>query len=393
MLNNNLKLQGFFKMRFLSKNLHEKKCSLCQRSSSVIAERLGVCSDCLIHNFDNAMKIVNERRIKTREQYNLTPFPPKSRDGVQCTDCVNNCKIPKDGLGFCNLVKNIDSKKIRLAGDEESGGLFSFYYDPLPTNCVAEPFCPGCTSSGYPKYSYVNGPEIGWNNLAVFYQSCTYDCLFCQNYQYRKGIHLSTPTSVDVLINAVKPRTSCICFFGGDPASQIRHSIAVGKKAIEKSAQEKRILRVCWETNGSANPTLMLEAANIAFQTGGSIKIDFKAYDNNFVKALCGSSNKYTIQNIKNIGSLVKNRSETPLLIISTLLIPGYIEKDQIEKIANMIVKINPKIPLSLLAFYPTFVLDDLPTTSKIQAEECYKVAKKAGLQNISIGNKHLLRK
>ena len=136
----------------------------------------------------------------------------------------------------------------------------------------------------------------------------------------------------------------------------------------------------------------MKESAGVALKSGGSIKIDFKAYDDRLVKALCGSSNKFTIQNIRNIGSMAKERSETPLLVISTLLVPGYIEKDQIEKIAKLIMEIDPSIPYSLLAFYPAFVIDDLPTTSRKHAEECFVIAKEVGLENVWIGNKHLLR-
>jgi pyruvate formate lyase activating enzyme len=36
--------------------------------------------------------------------------------------------------------------------------------------------------------------------------------------------------------------------------------------------------------------------------------------------------------------------------------------------------------------------MDDLPTTSRDQADECLMAAKKAGLKRIKIGNVHLLR-
>ena len=379
-------------MRSFSVNLHDKMCFLCKKSSSTISAKLGVCKQCILTDFNEAMKIVDVNRLKFRKLYNLPVLKPSSKAGVSCGDCVNNCMLAEGEFGFCNLVTNINGRKVRIAGDNIKGGFFSFYYDPLPSNCVAGPFCPGCTSSGYPKYSYAEGPEIGWNNLSVFYQSCTYDCLFCQNYQYRKGVHLTSLSMPDVLIKALKQNTSCICFFGGDPSSQIRHSIAVGKLALEKAKKEKRILRVCWETNGSARPSLMKQAAGIALKSGGSIKIDFKAYDDCLVKALCGSSNKFTIRNIRNIGSMTRKRPETPLLVVSTLLVPGYIEKDQIEKIAKFLMEINPSIPYSLLAFYPAFVIDDLPTTSRKHAEECFAIAKEVGLENVWIGNKHLLR-
>ncbi|MCK5183100.1 MAG: radical SAM protein, partial [Candidatus Heimdallarchaeota archaeon] len=99
-----------------------------------------------------------------------------------------------------------------------------------------------------------------------------------------------------------------------------------------------------------------------------------------------------TYFNLKEIGKRINDRPETPLLVASTLLIPGYIDEDQVEKIANFLASINTSIPYSLLAFYPAFAIDDLPTTSKEHAERCFKIAKKQGLENISIGNKHLLR-
>ncbi|NHJ40633.1 MAG: radical SAM protein [Asgard group archaeon] len=378
-------------MSLKNANLNLKKCKLCQKESSEISEKLGVCKDCILNDHKEAMTIINKNRLNFRKKFSLTLAPPRTKGGIICGDCVNNCKLGINEIGFCNLVKNENGNLIRLAGDEEKG-LFSFYYDPLPTNCVAEPFCPGCTSNGYPHYSYVNGPEIGYNNLAVFYQACTFDCLSCQNYQYREGIHISKPSSPEVLINAINPKTSCICFFGGDPAAQIRHSNKVGHLALEKAFEEKRIIRLCWETNGSAKPELMIESSSLALFSGGSIKIDVKTFDNKLNQALCGTSNKFTLHNLKEIGSYIDQRPETPLLIASTLLIPGYIDEDQVRKIAKYLVKINPTIPYSLLAFYPAFVIDDLPTTSLEHARRCYKAAEEEGLTNIWIGNSHLLR-
>ena len=378
-------------MRFFSNNLHLKNCSICGKSSSEISARLSVCKDCILEKPKEALEKISALRIDYRKKFSLPLKPPKSKNGLTCGDCVNNCKLDENETGFCNLVKNVDGKLIRLAGDTKNG-LFSFYFDALPTNCVAAPFCPGCTEEGYPKYSYINGPEIGYNNLAVFYQACTFDCLFCQNYQYREGVKLAKPAPPEALANAISSKTSCICFFGGDPAAQIRHSNAVGKLAMIKAKEENKIIRVCWETNGSAKPSLLKESTDIALQTGGIIKIDFKVFDDKLNLALCGSSNKFTKQNIKNIGKRMSERPEVPLLVISTLLIPGYIDVEQVGKIAKLIADINPSIPFSLLAFYPAFILNDLPTTSRKLADECYNIAKEQGLTKINIGNKHLLR-
>ncbi|MHA1356415.1 MAG: radical SAM protein, partial [Candidatus Heimdallarchaeota archaeon] len=85
------------------------------------------------------MMIVDANRLECRKIYNLPMLQPKSKGGVTCGDCVNNCVLAEDELGFCNLVTNKNGKKVRIAGDDIAGGLFSFYHDPLPTNCVAEP--------------------------------------------------------------------------------------------------------------------------------------------------------------------------------------------------------------------------------------------------------------
>ena len=87
---------------------------------------------------------------------------------------------------------------------------------------MADWVCAGGTGSGYPKYAYTNGPEIGYLNLAVFYQACNFDCLYCQNWHYREGISHPNFTTVEELVNAAyKKNVSCICFFGGDPTPQL----------------------------------------------------------------------------------------------------------------------------------------------------------------------------
>lgn len=368
-----------------------KTCSLCGKKAITISAQLGVCKECILNEPKKALPIVQKTRTHYRKEFSLPIAAPKNPKGLTCGDCVNNCKIGKGEIGFCGLVKNINDELIRVAGDEESGGLFSYYYDPLPTNCVANPFCAGCTGAGYPKFTNTDGAEYSRNNLAVFYQACTFDCLFCQNYQYRREIHTSKPRKPNALIEAISDKTSCICFFGGDPSAQIKHSNAVGMLALEKGKKEERIIRVCWETNGSSRPALLQQSAAIALKTGGIIKIDCKTFSNDLNEALCGSSNKFTKYNIKKIGKMAQERPELPLLVVSSLLIPGYIDQDEIAKIAELIANIDPTIPYSLLAFYPTFVINDLPKTSKKLAKQCYQAAKEQGLVNVHIGNKHLL--
>jgi len=122
------------------------------------------------------------------------------------------------------LRENREGKLFHLGGTRAKG-VVSWYYDPLPTNCVADWVCPGGTESGYPEFSYAKGAEHGYENLAVFYQACTFDCLFCQNWHYRQASPSHGTRSAEDLANAVRETTACICYFGGDPTPQLDHAI------------------------------------------------------------------------------------------------------------------------------------------------------------------------
>ena len=71
-------------------------------------------------------------------------------------------------------------------------------------------------------------------------------------------------------------------------------------------------------------------------------------------------------------------------------MIPGYVGKDEVEKIAQFLSSLDESIPYSLLIFHPDSYLSDLPITPKKQVLDCYEEAKKH-LQNVHLGNKHLL--
>jgi pyruvate formate lyase activating enzyme len=163
----------------------------------------------------------------------------------------------------------------------------------------------------------------------------------------------------------------------------------VSKKALERA--KGRILRICWETNGSMNPALLERIVKLSLISGGCIKFDIKAWDDYLHKALCGVSNDRTKKNFEWVAKWIGKRPEPPLLIASTLLVPGYIDEQEIRNISRWIASLNPDIPYSLLAFYPQFFFKDLPTTSRRMAFRCKEVAEEAGLRQVRIGNMHLL--
>lgn len=301
-------------------------------------------------------------------------------------------------MGYCGMVRNVKNSLIRTAGDNKHG-LLSWYLDRNPTNCCAAWVCPAGTGCGYPKFAHKEGPENGYVNLAVFYISCQFNCLFCQNWHFRQAwADCREPSTLsknlirpEEIVSQIHGNVSCICYFGGDPTPQMIHSLRTSELALEKAEKKDQILRICWETNGGMDWRYLKRARDLALRSGGCIKIDLKCYDENLHRVLCGVSNKQTLENFRKLASSYEERPDIPIVIGATLLVPGYIDEEEVRKIARMIASINPEIPYTLLGFYPHFYLKDLPLTSRSHANRCLKAAKEEGLKNVHVGNLHLL--
>jgi len=361
-------------------------CQHCGKESPLISQALGLCVDCIRKDFAKVLPLIEKVHSGARELFGLPTKPSKAEKGSSCHLCVNECRFAPGERSYCGLRTN---KAGRLVGATASRGNVTWYYDALPTNCVADWVCPGGIGAGYPRFAYSRGAEYGYKNLAVFYQACSFDCLFCQNWHYRYSATKGNQIDATKLAQAVDNRTSCICYFGGDPTPQLPHALRVSRLALEKNRD--RILRICWETNGSMHPALLRQAAELSLNSGGCIKFDLKAWSEELHIALCGVSNKRTLENFELLAQYIEKRPSPPFLVASTLLIPGYIDKEGISHIAAFISSLSPDIPYALLAFHPQFMMNDLPPTSQRHAEECLEAAKAQGLTNVRLGNVHLL--
>jgi pyruvate formate lyase activating enzyme len=274
-------------------------------------------------------------------------------------------------------------------GGDSTSATVQWYYDPLPTNCVADWVCPASSAAGYPAFTDTKGPELGYDNLAVFYEACTFNCLFCQNWHFKQVGRGHDCRSAAELAAAVSRRTRCICFFGGDPSCQIEHAFAAAELA--RGQRQGSIFRVCWETNGSMSRSALEQMGRLSLDSGGAVKFDLKSWDESLHRALCGVSNKRTLENFERLASWADRRPDPPLLVASTLLVPGYVGVDQVRAIARFIAELDPSIPYALLAFHPAFAMADLSVTSRTQATECLYAAQTAGLKRVRLGNVHLL--
>lgn len=377
---------------FQSKKAREIECKVCGKVSIYTSAKLGVCADCVRDRFEEARPHIEKAHAEVRDGYNLPPEPPSDVNGVPCGICGNDCQIPEGKVGFCGLVENVKGKLSRKIGTSEQG-LVSYYYDPLPTNCVSAWCCAGSSGAGYPEWCHSPEGDIGYDNLAVFLGSCTYSCLYCQNFQFRKMTKRKEPVvGAGELVEKVTDKVRCICYFGGDPSSQmlfVNNSAELATEAAEKKGQ---LLRVCMETNLSMNRASLERFAELSMESGGGIKVDLKCWSSEILYALSGVKHRKAFENTRYVGSMHRERPEVPFARTSTLLVPDYINEYEIRKLASFIADIDPTIPYSLLGFRPTHYMSDLPLMERSEAAHLLKVCKQEGLEKVRIGNPWLFR-
>ncbi len=355
-------------------------CGRCGRPK-VLSPTLGFCAECVRDHFDEVWPRLAQVHRVSREQFGLPPFPPDSEGGLRCGRCQNKCRLAEGETGYCGVRRREGG---RIIGGDPGGAPASFYFDPLPTNCVAEWVC-AAAGGGYPAFSHSPGPEYGWRNLAVFYRSCSFNCLFCQNWHFKAQQARPPMLSAAELAAQVRDDTACICFFGGDPAPQLPHALECARAA--RQARPGRILRVCFETSGAVGRPLLRRMAEAALESGGCIKFDLKAWSEPIHLALTGVTNRGTLDNFRALAARFGERRHPPLLVASTLLVPGYIDEYEVARLASFIASLNPDIPYALLGYTPQFYLQDLPPTSRAHAERCLRRAREAGLRHVHLGN------
>ncbi|MBM3469187.1 MAG: radical SAM protein [Armatimonadetes bacterium] len=349
------------------------RCRLCGVESALVARQMRVCAACIHANPDRALPLARAAHHSARRLFRLPKEPPRSAAGIPCTLCARECRMASGERGYCNLRENCGGRMTVLAGGPQAG-ILQWYYDPLPTNCVAMEVCGERATRGM-------------HNLAVFYGSCTFNCLFCQNWHHmQQAARLEPKVSAAALADAATSRVACICYFGGDPTPQLPHALAASRLA-----RERRRMRICWETNGAMHPTFLRRVLDLSLESGGTIKFDLKAASEPMHIALTGFSNRRTLENFAAAARCARARPNPPLVAASTLLVPGYVDEEEVAALAAMIAALDPEIPYRLLAFCPGFLMENLPTTSRAQAERCLAAARGAGLRRVGLGNVGLI--
>ena len=283
-------------------------CAVCGCEVEGAGAVLGLCAACVRAHWPESRDQIADLHAASRRRFGLPQAPPRHPDGLHCALCAHECRLRPGESGYCG-VRSGEAESFRRDGRRRA--LVSWYHDPLPTNCVADWVCPGGTGAGFPQYARDQGPEVGYFNLAVFFESCNFNCLYCQNWTFKRRPPRSGQWSlVTDLAQAVTPSTSCLCFFGGDPIPQLPFALRSAQLiGLERPQQP---VRICWETNGATHPGWLRAMARISSATGGCVKVDLKAWDPHIHEALCGFPNDRVLRNFELLAGFARARPDPP---------------------------------------------------------------------------------
>jgi len=275
-------------------------------------------------------------------------------DEVQCQMCFRKCIIPEGRRGAC---RNRENRK---------GKLYSVVYG-RPSAVHVDPI------EKEPQYHFLPGSEI----LCIGTAGCNFRCRHCHNWHLSQRSIEEMAYVYDLMPEkaveqALKNKIPTMSFTYNEPTSFYEYVYDIAKLAKGKG------LKIIWHSNGAINPAPLKELLKY---TDG-VTIDLKgfsqrAYDNSSAEL------EPVLRTLKII------KKEGKWLEIVNLVIPTI--NDDLEEIRKMCIWIKENlgvdVPLHFSRFFPAYRLTQLPPTPISTLEKAYEIARKVGLNYVSIGN------
>jgi pyruvate formate lyase activating enzyme len=273
---------------------------------------------------------------------------------VRCELCPHGCVLGEGKRGFCRV------RECR------EGRLYSLVYG-LPCSMHVDPI------EKKPMFHMLPASR----SFSIATAGCNSRCKFCQNWQISQSGPEETEnirfTKEQVVERALQTGCRSIAYTYSEPNVFYEYGIETAKIAKTKG------IKNIWVTGGLINPKPLRELCKYV----EAANIDFKAYDDDFLKNICA-------QNLKTITDTVKIAKECGMWIELTNLIVPTLNDDpvKIKKMAQWLKEeIGKDVPLHFSRFWPMYKLKNLPPTPVATLEKARQIALDSGLEYVYIGN------
>ncbi|MCK4465225.1 MAG: radical SAM protein [Bacteroidales bacterium] len=171
------------------------------------------------------------------------------------------------------------------------------------------------------------------------------------------------------------PARNIIAFTGGDIGCRTEFY----EQSSELIKKGNLNLWILFETNGyGLTPKNLdkLKAAGV-----DSYWLDIKTFEPDVHKRLTGVTNEWILRLPEEI---IKRDF---VLEVLTLVIPGWVEEDQIGAIAKLIYQVDRNIPFTILAFFPEYKMKNVPAPNIEHMLKVYETVRETGLVNVRLAN------
>ncbi len=275
---------------------------------------------------------------------------------VECRLCPRRCVVADQENGWCGVRTN-------------EGGTYYTEIFGRPVSMANDPI------EKKPLFHFKPGTQV----LSLSTAGCNFECQFCQNWE----ISQFRPEQVPARFGFVSPETlvglarrhgsKSIAFTYGEPVVFFEYMLATAKASKEAGIPGVMI------TNGYIEKEPMKELCG----TLGAVKVDFKAYDEEFYKKWCRGELKPVLETMK----LVK--SQGTWLEMVHLTIPTLNDsQEQTKRLCGWVLEnLGADVPLHFTRFHPTYKLKNLSPTPISTLEKQYDIARAEGMHFPYTGN------
>lgn len=286
----------------------------------------------------------------------MDAFYEKLSNGkLKCLVCARECKLSENQRGFCYIRKRQNDNIIL----NSYGKLSSLAIDPIEKK---------------PLYHFLPSTFI----LSLGNIGCNLFCKFCQNWQISRSKSmnlLSYNYSPEQIIDIAK-KEDCpsIAFTYNEPVMSLEYILDISALAAKEN------IKIVAVSNGYMNS----KTRNIFFNAIDAINIDLKAFTEEFYQKMTGAKLQVVLDN------LIYLKHETNVWIeITNLLIPGLNDSEvEIKNMCQWILKnLGDSVPIHFSAFYPSYKLLDISSTSSEKVKKAYNIALDYGIKYVYTGN------
>ncbi len=275
---------------------------------------------------------------------------------IECRLCPRRCRVADQETGWCGVRTN----RKGIYYTEVFGRPVSINNDPIEKK---------------PLFHFLPGT----NALSLATAGCNFECQFCQNWELSQFRPEQIParygfvSPARMVALARKQRSRSIAFTYGEPVVFFEYMLATARASAAAGIPGVMI------SNGYIEPEPMKQLCQVL----GAVKVDFKAYSQNFYRKWCRGQLDPVLKTMKLVRSLGV-WLEMVHLTIPTL-------NDSVEETRALcdwvVSNLGPDVPLHFTRFHPTYKLKNLPPTPPSILERQYRIARKAGIHYPYVGN------